>query len=760
SGSTGNVTVTNTIGYPFVGNATTTTLTFSNGLLSLASSTIGNGTQAGGLTISGGATTTATSTLNGLIVSSGNVGIGTNAPAYKLDVSGQINSSNKITASESTGTTNGGFTFTQDGAQDTGMFSPSDGELDFYNNGNLKLSINPSGNVAITNTLAVTASTTLASLLNVGGLLNANGGVLSTASSTFTALHLKTATFDTAGNILVPQGTTQALNFATSTTATPILTLSSITNSQSGAVGIGTTTPWGKLSVEIGTLNPAFVVSNFGSSSPAFLITSAGNVGIGTSSPFQALSTVGSGFFTGNVTATNLTATGTLTVGTLNGLVGANNGTLYNIATSSNFVTSLAAGSGISLSGSTGAVTVTNTIGYPFVGNATTTQLAFNGGLTAVGATTTALAVTGSTTISSVFNVGGNAFFNSNVGIGTTSPWGRLSVDTSSLSAGVPEFAIGSSTRTDFTINQNGNVGIGTASPGSTLSVNGNLSLPLGSLIGFVGVTNAVTTSNYAVYGDASNSILNVPTGGTISMRFNNATTCTLTAGATSWGCTSDERLKTSVNTLAATSSLAAIMQLRPVNYHWADAQTDAARGPQAGFLAQEVAQVFPNLVTNTHATTTIVNADGSTTTVPDTLTLNYAGFAPYLAAAIQEQQQEITGLASSSVQMSNGTISLSSTPTTTIVIGTSTWMIATSSATGTQPIFAVTAPASSTPIVSINGEFVLNGQDVSSIASTSATTTPAALVQGPFASATAALQQAITTALNAIQNIFYKDFY
>lgn len=45
-------------GYPFNGNATSTLLTFSGGVLSTASSTIGNGTATGGLTIAGNATTT------------------------------------------------------------------------------------------------------------------------------------------------------------------------------------------------------------------------------------------------------------------------------------------------------------------------------------------------------------------------------------------------------------------------------------------------------------------------------------------------------------------------------------------------------------------------------------------------------------------------------------------------------------------------------------------------------------------------------
>jgi hypothetical protein len=68
--------------YPFPSNATSTTLTFSQGLLSLASTTIGNGTQAGGLTISGGATTT------GSLYVASNVGIGVASPSGKLEIGG------------------------------------------------------------------------------------------------------------------------------------------------------------------------------------------------------------------------------------------------------------------------------------------------------------------------------------------------------------------------------------------------------------------------------------------------------------------------------------------------------------------------------------------------------------------------------------------------------------------------------------------------------------------------------------------------
>ena len=70
--------------YPFsgAGNSTSTLTQFNGGLTAYASSTIGSGTQAGGLTISGGATTTG----NQYIV--GSLGIGTTSPGTTLSVNG------------------------------------------------------------------------------------------------------------------------------------------------------------------------------------------------------------------------------------------------------------------------------------------------------------------------------------------------------------------------------------------------------------------------------------------------------------------------------------------------------------------------------------------------------------------------------------------------------------------------------------------------------------------------------------------------
>lgn len=62
-------------------------------------------------------------------------------------------------------------------------------------------------------------------------------------------------------------------------------------------------------------------------------------------------------------------------------------------------------------------------------------------------------------------------YFAGSVGLATTSPFARLSVDSSSLSAGIPAFAIGSTTVTDFIVTQGHKVGIGTNAPIDTLDV-------------------------------------------------------------------------------------------------------------------------------------------------------------------------------------------------------------------------------------------------------------------------------------------------
>jgi len=90
---------------------------------------------------------------------------------------------------------------------------------------------------------------------------------------------------------------------------------------------------------------------------------------------------------------------------------------------------------------------------------------------------------------------------------------------------------------------------------------------------------------------------------------------------------TSDSRLKKNIKTL--TNALEKINQLRGVRFEFID-QTKYATGPQIGFVAQELQQVFPELVST--------NAEGF-------LQVNYSQMTAVLLAAIKEQQVQIEAL-------------------------------------------------------------------------------------------------------------------
>jgi len=96
----------------------------------------------------------------------------------------------------------------------------------------------------------------------------------------------------------------------------------------------------------------------------------------------------------------------------------------------------------------------------------------------------------------------------------------------------------------------------------------------------------------------------------------------------------SDARLKTNVQSLDASTSLAAINSLTPVAYDWIDPNKGGVR--QYGFIAQQVQQVFPNLVSTTSATA--LTPDG-------TLGLNYLGLIAPLVEAVQTLSAEVQNL-------------------------------------------------------------------------------------------------------------------
>ncbi|MGA8611064.1 MAG: tail fiber domain-containing protein [Xanthobacteraceae bacterium] len=147
----------------------------------------------------------------------------------------------------------------------------------------------------------------------------------------------------------------------------------------------------------------------------------------------------------------------------------------------------------------------------------------------------------------------------------------------------------------DAIFNGGGNVGVGTSTPYSRLQVTG---------------PNTASTSAFAVVNSASTTVFSVFDNGNSTY-------------SGSIFQSSDQRLKTDVQTLDSSSSLSALEALNPVSYLRID---QPGTGENLGFIAQQVQEIFPQLVSTTSATA--LTPDG-------TLTLNYEGLISPIVSAI-----------------------------------------------------------------------------------------------------------------------------
>ena len=101
----------------------------------------------------------------------------------------------------------------------------------------------------------------------------------------------------------------------------------------------------------------------------------------------------------------------------------------------------------------------------------------------------------------------------------------------------------------------------------------------------------------------------------------------------------SDRKLKKNIKTLGAEQNLLEL--LKPVTYEYIETtktgkkgrEMKLAQGLQSGFIAQDVQEVFPHLVSE-------IDSAG-------TLGINMIGIIPYLVEAYQEQQKQIDALQS-----------------------------------------------------------------------------------------------------------------
>ncbi len=155
------------------------------------------------------------------------------------------------------------------------------------------------------------------------------------------------------------------------------------------------------------------------------------------------------------------------------------------------------------------------------------------------------------------------------------------------------------------------------------VSGTGNLSYS-----GTVGLSTGFNTgTNYGVFGSASGGVTNYAVYASGDLAYTGAIVNA-----------SDRKLKTNINPV--TSILPSIARLKPSTYSIAPQYVKSmnmSSKPQFGFVAQEIQEVFPDLVSvNKHPGATKEDAP------MEYLGVNYVAMIPILTAGMQEQQKQI----------------------------------------------------------------------------------------------------------------------
>lgn len=165
---------------------------------------------------------------------------------------------------------------------------------------------------------------------------------------------------------------------------------------------------------------------------------------------------------------------------------------------------------------------------------------------------------------------------------------------------------------------------------------------------------NATTNATVAVSAGASGHVVTGDSAGDLGITANSTninfsgnlgTTLhgQMTSGGTwkntsgTWSTLSDQRLKTNVQPLAG--SLDKVMALRPVSFDWIEDNPSPLK-PRAGFIAQEVEAVLPNVVSTGSAETVTVGGVQQTFDAVKSLSLGSEVIA-HLVAAIQQLKAE-----------------------------------------------------------------------------------------------------------------------
>jgi hypothetical protein len=369
----------------------------------------------------------------GLVVkNNGNIGIGTTNPGALLDINGSL-------------ITRGDITFKSSGGTTLGTIINSSGQVNWNYGFNLAVS---TGNVGIGNN-------------NPARKLDVTGQIYSSIANSNIPGYDNGAFAASGANWQLRGGTNNSFNLDMYNSGSPFAALTVL---QSGNVGIGTTTPWSKLSIKgSGTGTGKAMVVTDSANTERFVIQDNGNIGIGTTAPSAKLQVLGSDSLSTSFAANISGATGTGLVVTNEGNIGIGTtgpSAKLQVLGSDSLSTSFAA----NISGATGTGLVVTNEGN--IGIGTTVPSA-------------KLQVLGSDSLSTSFaaNISGATGTglvvknNGNIGIGTTAPSAKLQVlGSDSLST---SFAanISGATGTGLVVKNNGNIGIGTTTPVAKLNV-------------------------------------------------------------------------------------------------------------------------------------------------------------------------------------------------------------------------------------------------------------------------------------------------
>jgi hypothetical protein len=395
-----------------------------------------------------------------------------------------------------------------------------------------------------------------------------------------------------------------------------------------GNVGIGTTSPYGKLTINSVAANVPtilaygysnqtspllFIASTTGSAtSTAFIIDSNGKVGIGTSTPYTQLGVSGgvaADFINANSPTASSTIAGFLGIGVVKPF------TRLHVANSQSGRNTIGDARVMMLENTNGATNELQEIGFGYAFNAQYQPVVIGHKVTdGTGSTKGSFYIATRDSGTSSINPTERLTIDSagRMGLGTSTPFATFSLSANASDAYNPNIFViasstsGTATTSLLTLQSGGNLGVGTSSPWRTLSVAGSLAA----------------------------SGLSAGSAGDFAVCINNVTKELTNAGAS--GCiVSSRRFKDNINPL--TSGLDEVMKFNPSSF---SLKGQDPSDIHLGFIAEEMQDVDKRLVQ--------YESDGITPR-----TVRYEEITAVLAKAIQEQQAQISDLKIASIQAS-----------------------------------------------------------------------------------------------------------